>query len=266
MNHRTERKRSVTPGAFDGHVGEALISKPFRDNRCREFRGIAIAAQMTEDDPGEVGAGDLGDKFGRLFIGKMTVPIADALFGRPGAFGVILQENFVVVCFGEESVHSLEPVDDHTGDVSYIAEHSEAAFSAPEEKSHRIYSIVGDRKRLDLHSVDPESSARIELLPDDRGADALADKRASVGRCIDGDLAFPAEDFEPAGVIAVLVGENHSGDAVGIHTQHVETGAKLTRREPGIDENAGVTETDQSTVARAAAPENRQVKHTVQLR
>jgi len=143
--------------------------------------------------------------------------------------------------------------------VSDIAEDPETAPSASKEKANRIDGIVGDGEGFDLDFADSESGPGFELLPDDRGFDAFPQDSTSMSRRIDGDFALPAEDFQPAGMIPVLMSEDYGGDTVGVNSQDIESRAELACREPGIDEDAGFIETDKGTVAGTAAAENRQM-------
>ena len=95
------------------------------DHGCGEFRLVAVAAEVAQDDAVEVRAGDRGDEFGGLVVGEVAVAVADALLGRPGALRVVHEEGLVVIGLGEKSIDALEPVEDEAGDVADIAEKTE---------------------------------------------------------------------------------------------------------------------------------------------
>lgn len=253
---REQRQDRISSGTLHGDFGVTSDAEPSRDDLGGECGGVAVAAEVTEDDAGQVRAGDFTDEIGGLFVGEMAVPVADALLGRPRTFGIVLEEDFVVVRFCKKGVNPIEPVDDHAGDVTDIAENAEAATAALEEKSDRIDRIVGDGKGIDFDSPDLEAAAGFELLPGYARLNALAHDRAGVGRGVDGEATLAAEDVDAAGVVAVFVGEDDGGEAVRIDPNFVETTAKLARRESRINEDAGIFVTNEGAIARAAAPEN----------
>jgi hypothetical protein len=78
------------------------------------------------------------------------------------------------------------------------------------------------------------------LPPGEGSADAVPDDRGGVEGRVDGDLALPAKDLEPAGVVAVLMGEDDGAEAVGLDAEGVEALAELAGGKARIDEDAGV--------------------------
>lgn len=99
-----------------------------RANRSRgQLRGIAVAAEMTEDHPLEFPAKQLLDDDGGGGIRKMTVTRLDALLHRPGAMGIVLQQFFVVVRFDHEGVHLAQPFYHHFGRITQISDEPQRA-------------------------------------------------------------------------------------------------------------------------------------------
>jgi hypothetical protein len=78
---------------------------------------------------------------------------------------------------------------------------------------------------------------------------------------IDRDLKFPAEHFETANVIAVLVGEEHAIELPRRDPALLEPQDELARAQPAIDQQPAMFGRDQRAVARAAAAEHGQGEH-----
>ena len=111
-----------------------------------------------------------------------------------------------------------------------------------------------------------ELAAGRELIPMHGRLDRLSHQRAGVRGGIDGQFTLPAEDIEPAGVIAVIVSEHHGGEGVGIDFELFKSEAELTSGKACVDQDANVIPADQGTVARATATENCQFQHRDELR
>ena len=71
------------------------------DGVAGEFGGVAVLAQVGEEDVAEVFGGDFGDELCGGLVREVAVAGKDALFHRPGALGVVLEEGFVMVGFDD---------------------------------------------------------------------------------------------------------------------------------------------------------------------
>jgi hypothetical protein len=74
-------------------------------------------------------------------------------------------------------------------------------------------------------------------------------------------MKFPAEDFEPADVIAVLVGKEHAIELPRRDSALLEPDHDLPRAQSAVHENPAMIGRDQRAVARAAAAEHGQSEH-----
>lgn len=221
--------RVLAIGAFYRHFSMSQFLELFSNYAAGQVGGIAIAAEMPKDDSMEVGTRDLTDKISSLIVGEMTVTIADALLCRPGPLRVILKHHLVVVRFGEERVDRLQAVDDHSSHMANIAEDPDAAFLAAQDKSDGIDGVVRYGETLYGDSPYLEAGPGFKVIPDHGRGHILSDDSAGVGRCENGQLAFPAKDINPSGVVAVLMREYDSAERVRIDAEFFETDANLFR-------------------------------------
>ena len=82
------------------------------DGFAGEVGGVAVLAQVGEEDVAEVFGGDFGDEFCGGLVRKVAVTGEDALLYGPGALGVVLEECFVVVGFDDEGVDAFHGIED----------------------------------------------------------------------------------------------------------------------------------------------------------
>lgn len=130
-----------------------FIAAAVREHRAngarREFRGVAIAAEMTEHDPLEFPGKQLLDHGGRRGVRQMPVPRLDPLLYRPGPMRIVLQKFFVVIRLDHQRVDLAQPLDHHLGRVTKIGDESERARAGMKRVPDRIDRVVRDGKSLD---------------------------------------------------------------------------------------------------------------------
>lgn len=219
------------------------------NDRCGEVGGVAVATEVPKDDAGEALGGDLTDEVGGLVVRKVTVAIRDSLLGGPGTMGIVLEHDFVVVCLGEEGVDALQAIDNEAGDVADVAEDAEAAVITSKDEADGIDGVVGDGKGFDVDVVDLKIGSGFEMVPFDLGFDLFADDGAGVGGRVDGHLALATEDVDPAGVVAVLVGEDYGGKVIWLDAEGLHPYAELAGGKACVDQNGGLAKTDEGTVS-----------------
>jgi hypothetical protein len=74
-------------------------------------------------------------------------------------------------------------------------------------------------------------------------------------------MKFPAEHFEAADMVAVLVGKKHAIELVGSDPALREAQDELARAQAAIDEQPAMIGRDERAVPSAPAPEHRQSEH-----
>ncbi len=166
---------------------------------------------MTQDHVLEMLVREMLHELGGLFIGKVAVPAADALFRSPRAFGISFQQRAIVVGLHEEGVHPLQPVTDEVGDEAHIAEHSQAGIFILNEEADRIDRIVRDRETLDAEILKLEGRAGLHDPPPGPGFLKAAHQGFLGERgAEEGYLMFPTKDLQPGSVVAMLVSEQNA--------------------------------------------------------
>ena len=74
-------------------------------------------------------------------------------------------------------------------------------------------------------------------------------------------MAFPAEHFETANVIAVFMGQKHAIELVRRNSALSETKNQLARAQSTIDEEPAMIGRDEGAISCAAAAEHRETEH-----
>lgn len=231
----------------------------------RELRRIAIAAQVSEDDPVDFSRQQFLDHPRRRGVGQMSVAGLDPLLHRPRAMSVILQKLFIMIGLDHKGVDLPQPFHDHFGRVAEIGDKTESARSRVERETRRIDSVMRDGKRLDgnvanleFRSGAKDSPVRV-LIQRTTVANSLRGLRVRVNR----NVEFATEDFETANMVSVLVSQQDAIELLRKHAALLEPQSDLTRAKSAIDQNFAMVGPDQSAVSATAAPEHRQTKHAV---
>jgi hypothetical protein len=97
----------------------------FQNSAGGECRGVAVFAQVREEDMAQIRACDFGNEVGCGLIGKVAVTGEDALFHRPRALLIILEKGLVVVGFYEHGIDAARRVHHLAWCVAEISENGE---------------------------------------------------------------------------------------------------------------------------------------------
>src|SRR5215472_3965066 len=76
----------------------ADLLEPFGHDASREFRSVALTAEVSQIQMSEVRRDNLLGDIGGRFIGQMAVTAKDSLFKAPRSMGTVLQHLDVVIC------------------------------------------------------------------------------------------------------------------------------------------------------------------------
>src|SRR5450755_2110680 len=251
------------PRAMHLHFTAAALRKHRADRARREFRRVAIAAEMTEHDALEFPGEQLLDHGRRRCIRKMTVTRLDPLLHRPWPVRIVLQKFFVVIRLDHERVDLAQSLDHHLGRVTKIGNEPERARARVKRVADWIDRIVRDGKSLNRDIADRKIRTGPKQPPVPvSGQCAAADCFRRERVAINWDTKFPAKHFEAANVIAMFVGEEDTIELVGSDSALSEAQDKLSRAQSAVDKQPAMIGRDEGTVSRAAAPEHRQTKHS----
>ena len=131
----------------------------------------------------------------------------------------------------------------------------------------RIDRVVRYRKSLHDNVADREFRAGAknpQITMSIQPAVALDGFRGE-GIAINRNAKFAAQNFEPADMVAVLVGEENAVQPVRHHTALFETQDYLPGAQSSIDENFAVISRDKRAVPGTATAEHGQTEHVLYL-
>jgi uncharacterized protein len=175
---------------------------------------------------------------------------------------IVLQKFFVVVGLDHEGVDLAQALDHHFGGVTEIGDKPERARARMKSVTDRIDRIVRNGKRLDVNIADRKvrsgsKQPPVPMIGQHTATNGFGGERIAIDR----DLKFPAEHFETANVIAMLVGQEDAIELPRRDPALLEPQNELARAQPAIDQQPAMIGRDQRTVARAAAAEHGQGEH-----
>ena len=249
------------------HVDLAGFGQRFVDSRKGECGRVTIAAEMSEHDTLDVSRKELLDHIGGGGVGKMTVPRLNSLFHRPGTMRIALQKFLVVVSFDYQGMNFAQPFHDHLCGVAEVGDESQAAGAGVKSEPDRIDRVVRYRKSLHDNVADREFAAGAKNPPitmSIQPAVAL-DGFCGEGVAINGNVEFAAENFEPADMVAVLMGEENAVQPVRRHTALSKAQDYLPGAQSSIDKNFAVISRDKRAVPGTATAEHGQTEHVLYL-
>jgi hypothetical protein len=241
----------------------ALIQKRLNGARGQR-RGIAVAAEVTEHNAFNAARGQqLFDHGGGGGVGKMTVTRLDALFHRPGTVRIVLQHFLVVIRLDHESMHFAQPLGQQLGGVTEIGDETEGTPARVQSESDRLDRVVRHGKSLHNNVADgkfrpgPEEAPVPMLIEQTVATNGFSRQRVAINR----HGKFPAQDFETANMIAVLMREKHAIELLRGNAALLETADELARAQAAIDQNPAMIGRDERAISSAAAAEHGQTEH-----
>ena len=247
------RQETVWRGATDLH--ELATVERSGDGVDGKFDGVAVAAEVAEDNMAQGGSAGADGKIGGGAVGEMAGGGHDTLLDGKRSFGVSLEHLLVVIGFDEKTIDAGDVVDNGVVDVSEIGEDADGDGVAADGEANRIGSVVLDGKGGDFEGLQTEGAAGGEEAPFGGGiafvlpADFVRGEASGVNRTTE----RAEQDGQAAGVVAVLVGQQDGTDLGRVEARRVETLEGFFRAEPGIDQDGGVIRPEDGCVAIAAA-------------
>ena len=138
-----------------------------------------------------------------------------------------------------------------------------------EHEAHGLDRVVRHGEGLHGHVLDLEVAARAEELPVAVLAQALALAPQDFRReriAVDGQRSvFAAEHLQAAGVVAVLVREQHAVEFLGAEARLFQAHDDLARAQARVDQQPAVVGGQEGAVARAAAAQDGEGEHACVL-
>lgn len=227
---------------------------------------------MREKNAPPARARDVCEEFANGFVGKVSVPSADALLGGPRAFGISLEELGAVVGLDDDDIaiayvfaYVLRNVTEVGEPSDRAAWRDEVAFvSGADAKAYGVVGVVRDGKRVDFEISEAKTGPSGKDLP--IGPISEAQLKGACGCFVseDFDVREFSQSIEGGRVIAVLMGEKDRLDVFEGFSEGGKELAEFAGGEAGVDEDARGVGGEQGAVARAAASENAETRgHSV---
>jgi hypothetical protein len=182
-------------------VGEAL-----HGTIQSEVRGVTIAAEVTENDMSQRGLKFRQDSSGGD-VREMPVAGEDALLDRPWSPGIPLQQPLVVIHFDQDRLDSAKRIEDQSGGIAEVGEHSKARTIRGNSKPDGVHGVMRDGKCPDLEAAKGKWRAGLKKVP--VGVHQAGILQDACGEHIaeDGQWMARQHDFQGAGMVAMFVRE-----------------------------------------------------------
>ena len=114
----------------------------------RKLGRVAVPTEVADDDLLKWRL-QLGEDARRGGVGEMSVAGEYALFDRPRSPGVLLKEFFIVIHFDEKCANSAQHLENQSGGVTEIGEHTKARTIRRNAEADGIGGVMWDRERAD---------------------------------------------------------------------------------------------------------------------
>lgn len=210
-----------------------------------EFRTVAVAAEVNEEDMAAAVADDFVHGSGGGLVAEVAMPAEDALLRGPRARGVVLEKFDVVVCFENQGVGVTDAFEHEACGVAKVGEDANAVAgrALADAEANGVSGIVRDGKVFNFQVADDKGIAGGEKSP--RWARAVFPFSA-FGEGFRGEAVGvyrqrcgTAEDTESAGMVGVFMGEKDAVHVGDVAANGEEACGDLARAEAGIDEQSG---------------------------
>ena len=257
LRQRQSRAGDILGGGLNVHVVRASFLKPFTDDAVREFRPIAVAAEVAEIQMAQFGGHNLFRGIGRSVVGEMSVPAQDALLQAPRSAGVFLQQFHIVIGFQQEHIGGADAFDDQFGRVAEVGEETNVARRGAQQESDGIGGVVRHGERIHHDVANLEAGARAEdaALPFHLKLEFDGFFREAVA--VERDVQFCAEAGEALDVVGVFVRDQDAGQTFRRAADGGKPLANLPAAESGIDEDSRLCGFQIGAVTAGTAAEDR---------
>ena len=216
---------------------------------------VVVLRQMRQARPlhsfRRAGKQDLGG----FVVRDMTAGTFDAVFEKFG-IGTAGQHLGIVVAFQKDGVQRSDNVFQFAEDVPQIGQNAQAMPAVVHHENHAVHAVVGRRNRFDRHPVESQGFAGREG-PEvfDRAEIVAACRPVGFGGGEDRQAEFAMENAHAAGVIGVVVGNQHGVGVGDVSAMPSKPLLGADSAEPGVEQQFDAVGLDVDAVAVAAGLE-----------
>lgn len=185
------------------------------DRLMREFRAVAVTAQMPEIKMFEVRGDNFAGELCGGVVGKVAVSADDALLDAPWTARIVLQHLQIVIRFQHEHVGPTHTFHDESCRVAKVREKTDVRAVGAKKKANRIVGVVRHVKRVD------DDGAQIETRPGFKQSKVALDSElqsngvASLPVTVNREFQFGSQSGKPLDVIGMFVRDENAIQAFG---------------------------------------------------
>jgi hypothetical protein len=159
-----------------------------------------------------------------------------------------------MIGFDDESVTALQALVDEGRGMAEVGHDPHADTLAFDHESERPSGIVRHRESVDAKGTEIETLRRLDRMPRGEMPGREVERFEGLGRTRHRDPMTVRESLRPAGMIGVLVRQQHAADGRRRDTDSLETAPKLKSRKTGIDQHTAPADLHENGISvRAAA-------------
>ncbi len=200
-----------------------------------------------------------GQEAPHVAVREVALPAQDPLLERPRV-GAVAQQAGVVVRLDEDGVARPEGLHQVSAHVAQVGGVAESVALGGDHEGVRRRRVVGDG-----HARDPDrpEGARLPRLEHVVARDLdrpEAGRRVGPAGAAEPDPPFRGEGGGAAGMVAVLVGDEHGREGRGIDPRGQEALRQRARAQAGIDQDGGPVAFHEGGVAGATGPQHAEAK------
>lgn len=240
----------------DIDVRSADPEKFAADSLMREFRTVAVAAQVTEIKMFEVRGDNFAGELCGGVVGEMAVPADDALLDAPWAARIILQHFQIMIRFQHEHVGAADAFHDEFRRVSEVREKTDVCAVGAKKKANRIVGVVRHVKRINDDGAQIETSARFKQAELGIDPELRSNGVARLAITVNREFQFGSQSREPLDVIGMFVRDENAIKAFGRASNGQQALPNLAAAQARIDQQARVIALEISAVPAGTAAED----------
>jgi len=229
------------------------------DGTGDRVHAVTVLAEVSQEDFAPIRVIQFVHEFLGGGVGEVAVATEDALFYRPGALGVLLQHDGVVVGLEHEYVdfadalaHEGRCVAEVGGPSQAAVGGKEVAIAGPEYEPYRVVGVVGNPEATDGEVLKTEGRAAVEGFPTGAASEFFLNCPGgeAIGKKL--NVLEACETANSGGVVAVFVGEEDGLDVVYGFADGFKTFTDAFPGKPSVDKDLAAVGFKEAAVARAA--------------
>ena len=247
--------RVMLGGQLDFHVPGANLFHSLMNDAMRQFRTVALAAEVSQVEMAKVGRHDFLGGVGGVLVGQMTMPPGDALLEAPGTAGV-LQHLEIMIGFQHEHVGLANALEHEFGGMAEVGHKPNIARRGAEQETDRIRGIVRNAESIDDDVTEFKAAAGAEDAAIEPRLKLEFDGLFGEPIAIDRNVELGTQADQTVDVIRVFVGDQDAGQTLRNLADRSEALARLPDAETSIDQQPGFSAFQVGAIAAGTAAQN----------